>query len=117
MRVSICQDSNVVGKVRLTMSGKCCNCCPKPLNSTLHEYAETTTIHGIAYIFESGRMCLERIAWVILFALALFLALTLSVSAYDSWIQDPVLTSGARVFHIPHIPKPKNCFHLCDYIL
>ena len=107
MRVSICQDSNVVCKVRLTMSGKCCNCCPKPLNSTLHEYAETTTIHGIAYIFESGRMCLERIVWVILFALALFLALTLSVSAYDSWIQDPVLTSGERVFQTTYTETKK----------
>ena len=74
--------------------GNCCKCCSKPFNNTVHEYAGSTTIHGIAYIFEGGRLALERIVWVVLFVLALFLALTLSGQAYVSWVENPVLTSG-----------------------
>ena len=30
-------------------------CCTSTVDKTAHEYAGSTTIHGIAYVFEEGR--------------------------------------------------------------
>ena len=38
---------------------------------TVKEYASSSSAHGIAYIFESGRLPLERLLWEIVVGFAL----------------------------------------------
>ena len=78
-----------------------------PFFQTVHEYAEVATTHGIYYIFESGRLVLERVFWVIVVILALLFAIGLSVSAYDNWKANPVLTSvGTTGYPIEKVAFP-----------
>ena len=39
--------------------------------STVNEYASSSSAHGIAYIFESGRLPLERLLWKVVVGFAL----------------------------------------------
>ena len=41
------------------------------LKKTIHEYAASTSAHGIAYIFEQQRWKGERVFWILIVALAL----------------------------------------------
>ena len=41
------------------------------LKTTVNEYAAATTAHGIAYIFEHGRLAIERVFWIIVVIFAL----------------------------------------------
>ena len=38
---------------------------------TVNEYASSSSAHGIAYIFESGRLPLERLLWKVVVGFAL----------------------------------------------
>ena len=78
-----------------------------PIPRTVYEYADAATIHGIYYIFESGRLIFERIFWVIIVILALVFAISLSISAYDNWKANPVLTSvGTTGYPIEKVAFP-----------
>ena len=70
-----------------------------PVSRTAHEYAAGTTVHGITYIFEEGRLILERVIWLIVVALAVTFALVLSISAYHNWQDNPVLTTIRTTGH------------------
>ncbi|XP_059085017.1 uncharacterized protein LOC131882017 [Tigriopus californicus] len=59
---------------------------------TIREYAETSTTHGISYVFEDGQPRFERALWLILTATCVVLAITLSVLAYQDWQDNPVVT-------------------------
>ena len=39
--------------------------------NTVNEYASSSSAHGIAYIFESGRLPLERLLWKVVVGFAL----------------------------------------------
>ena len=60
---------------------------------TAKQYAAATSIHGITYIFEGGRLFLERILWVVLVVLASILAWRLSEPLFENFSQNPVLTT------------------------
>ena len=78
-----------------------------PIAKTTYEYADNATIHGIFYIFETGRLLFERIFWIIVVILALAFAIGMSVSAYDNWKANPVLTSvGTTGYPIEKIKFP-----------
>ena len=78
-----------------------------PISRTVYEYADVATTHGIYYIFETGRLLFERIFWIIVVILALTFAIGLSVSAYDNWKTNPVLTSvGTTGYPIEKIKFP-----------
>ena len=78
-----------------------------PLNETTLEYSEAATIHGIYYIFERGRCTLERILWIVIVTLALLFAIKLSITAYDNWKSNPVLTSvGTTGYPIEKVKYP-----------
>ena len=64
-----------------------------PYSKTLHEYASASTAHGIAYVFEDGRLFFERVLWVIVVIAALTFAIIMSKTAYYNWKDNPVLTS------------------------
>ena len=70
-----------------------------PLSRTVHEYADVATTHGIYYIFEAGRLLFERVFWVIVVILALFFAIFMSITAYNNWKENPVLTSVGTTGH------------------
>ena len=60
---------------------------------TVRQYAGATTIHGIPYILEEGRLACERVLWVLLVLGSLIFALWFSANIYRTWEDDPVLTS------------------------
>ena len=68
------------------------NPCPV-LTKTVHEYAEATSIHGIAYIFESGRLSFERLLWLILVLVFGFMAFIISMPLLNNFLDNPVLTT------------------------
>ena len=65
------------------------------IEQTTKQYSENTTIHGIGYIFESGLSVLERLLWILVVSLGIFFAILLSVTAYQNWQENPVLTTVA----------------------
>ena len=65
----------------------------RPFTKTLFEYAAGSTTHGISYIFEKGRLILERVFWIIVVIIAVVFAVTWSFMAYEKWQEDPVLTT------------------------
>ena len=60
---------------------------------TLSEYASVSTIHGILYIFEASQPFIERLIWLIIFAIGTFLAGFMSFEGYEQWKNNQVLTS------------------------
>ena len=41
------------------------------LETTVQEYAAASTAHGITYIFEQGRLGIERLFWILMVFLSL----------------------------------------------
>ena len=66
---------------------------PCLVTKTVHEYAEATSIHGIAYIFESGRLSFERLLWLILVLVFGFMAFVISMPLLNNFLDNPVLTT------------------------
>ena len=71
----------------------------------LKEYADSTTIHGISYIFKNGISILERIIWIAAVVTGTILAIYLSTISYIDWQDSPVsntlLTTGKPIRDIP----------------
>lgn len=61
--------------------------------STVKDFASSTTIHGITYIFDAAIKILDRLFWILVVACGVFLAVLLSYQAWDDWKSNPVLTS------------------------
>ena len=79
----------------------------KPYFRTLKEYSSSSTTHGIAYIFEDDRLFIERILWVIVVIVAIYIAASLSITAYVNWQENPVLTSvGTTGYPIERVRFP-----------
>ena len=79
----------------------------KPYFRTLKEYSSSSTTHGISYVFEDDRLLIERILWIIIVIVAIYIALSLSITAYVDWQDNPVLTSvGSTGYPIEKVPFP-----------
>ena len=65
----------------------------RPYFYTIKEYALSSTIHGIGYIFETNRLIFERLLWIIVLIVAVLIGTLLSIYTYKSWQDDPILTS------------------------
>ena len=77
------------------------------LTKTLVEYGDTTSIHGISYILEDGRLIFERVLWVVLVTLCASVSLILTKMIYDNWEQDPISTIvGTTEYNIENIEYP-----------
>ena len=72
---------------------------------TLKEYADSTTIHGISYIFKNGISILERIIWMAAVVTGTILAIYLSSISYIDWegsqVTTTLLTTGKPIWEIP----------------
>ena len=69
------------------------------MDKTLREYSETSTIHGIGYIFQPGISVVERIVWILVVLLHLAIAIFLAIVAYVSWKENQVLTTVQTTGH------------------
>ena len=69
------------------------------VSRTVQEYSESTTIHGIGYIFGHGVSALERFLWFLIVATGVGFAIALAIVAYINWQDNPVLTTVATTGH------------------
>ena len=78
-----------------------------PLTRTLAEYGRSTTLHGLPYILEDGRLLLERVLWVVLVTLCAILSFYWTYQIYKSWDESPILTTvGTTEYDIEQIEYP-----------
>ena len=65
----------------------------KAIKSTLCQFANATTIHGVAYIFDRTIQALDNLLWFISVCVGAGLAIHMSLDAWKTWKESPVLTS------------------------
>ena len=63
--------------------------------TSLKEYSEATSIHGTSYLLANRLIFYEKAFWFVMVALAVTFALSSSLSTYNKWIEEPILTSVA----------------------
>ena len=66
------------------------------LASTAKEFTQSSSVHGIGYIFSKGIPLVDRIIWALLFLGSLFLAIYMSTDAYLEWQAKPTITTLAN---------------------
>ena len=77
------------------------------MNKTLQEYGNATSIHGIPYILEDGRLLFERALWALLFILGAFVSSFLTYRIYTSWDENPISTNlGTTEYDIENLDYP-----------
>ena len=65
----------------------------KAIHSTFCEFANVTTIHGLAYVFDKTIKAIDYVFWFIAVCLGTGLAIYSSFDAWKEWKASPVLTS------------------------
>lgn len=71
------------------------------------EYGLNSTIHGIRYMCDRKRHWLERLFWIVAFALSVFGCGRLIVNLINKWEQSPVIVSlSERSTPVWQIPFP-----------
>ena len=65
----------------------------KVIKSTTHEFANSTTIHGITYVFDRGIKAFDNLLWLLVVSFGAGIAIYMSVLAWNTWKEAPVLTS------------------------
>ncbi|EFA08873.2 Pickpocket protein 28-like Protein [Tribolium castaneum] len=60
------------------------------------EFSSNTGIHGFKYMGEQERSILEKLYWVVLFAISLYICVSLIIQTWVKWDQSPVLVSFAQ---------------------
>ncbi|XP_055382468.1 pickpocket protein 28-like [Condylostylus longicornis] len=71
------------------------------------EYCECSTIHGVRYIGERRRSWIERVFWLIIFGISIYICVTLIQNIWKKWHSTPVIVSFAdKSTPIWQIPMP-----------
>ena len=65
----------------------------RAINSTIHEFASSTTIHGIAYVFDKAIKAIDHVLWFFIVCFGTGIAIYMSFDAWNTWKDAPVLTS------------------------
>ena len=65
----------------------------KAAQNTFFQFASTTTINGISYIFDKRNQAYDRFFWLILVCFCTGLAIHMSHQAWETWKLNPVLTT------------------------
>ena len=65
----------------------------KAISKTSQEFASSTTIHGITYIFDNALLYVERILWIFIVLGSASLGIYMSYDAYKTWQDDPMITT------------------------
>ena len=63
------------------------------IGSTVQEFAKITTIHGIAYIFDRAIKSIDKLLWFLIVCFGAGVAVYMSLDAWKTWKDAPVLTS------------------------
>ena len=75
----------IVHNLQLTLS--------RAAQTTTYDFASSTTIHGIAYVFDRAITVLDRIIWFLVVCCGTALAIYMSYDVWITWKSSPVLTS------------------------
>ena len=79
----------------------------KPYSDAVVGYGRVSTVHGVFYVFEQGRWAVERVAWILIIFVAIFLAVWWSLVAYGRWQDDPItITMATNALPIQKVPFP-----------
>ena len=80
----------------------------KEMFQIIKDYSEYSSIQGLIYIFMSQQTGVGRLFWILIVILMLMLGTYWSSNAYDSWQNDPVLTTvKSTAFPVTHV---RLCF-------
>ena len=63
------------------------------ITDCLNEYSGVATVHGVFYAFSKDIPPLPRLIWFCLVIVGLFYALLMSIKAYESWENNPIITT------------------------
>ena len=78
-----------------------------PYLKSVKEYSQATTIHGISYLFENRLIFYEKALWFLFVTLALIFAVLSSLSSYQKWVDEPILTSVSNTaYPVQKVPFP-----------
>ena len=78
-----------------------------PYLKSVKEYSQATTIHGISYLFENRLILYEKALWFLFVTLALIFAVLSSLSSYQKWVDEPILTSVSNTaYPVQKVPFP-----------
>ena len=78
-----------------------------PYLKSVKDYSQATTIHGISYLFEDRFIFYEKALWFLFVTSALIFAVLSSLSAYQKWIDEPILTSvSTTAYPVQKVPFP-----------
>ena len=77
----------------------------KQISNVVKDYSEYSSIQGLIYIFQSNQTIVGRLFWILVVILMLMLGSYWSVDAYNSWQENPVLTTiKTTAFPIIKVP-------------
>ena len=65
----------------------------KAMYNILKEYSEYSTIQGVVYIFQRNQTQFGKVFWSMVIIAMLTLGMYWSVSAYQDWQDNPVMTT------------------------
>ena len=65
----------------------------KSIKGHLKKFSSVTTAHGVTYLAEDGLHILERIFWLIVVCTAIVLMTFQTLTLYQQWQDDPVVTT------------------------
>lgn len=75
------------------------------LGNYITEYTENSSLHGVRYLGETKRNIFERLWWLIVFVVSLYVCVDLILKTYHKWDSSPVIVSFAQsptpVWQIP----------------
>ena len=78
-----------------------------PYRKSAKEYSQSTTIHGMSYLFENRLVFYEKALWLLFVISALIFAVLSSLSTYRKWNDEPILTSVATTaYPVQRLPFP-----------
>ena len=77
----------------------------KQISNVVKDYSEYSSIQGLIYIFQSNQTIVGRLFWILVVILMLMLGSYWSVDVYNSWQENPVLTTvKTTAFPITKVP-------------
>ena len=65
----------------------------KKIYSTVEKFSETTSIHGIGHVFDSGSKVLDKFLWLFVTIFAASVAIYMSLNTWHTWNSSPILTT------------------------
>ena len=63
------------------------------LKKTSKQYASVSTVHGVSYVVEEGRLGIERFLWIVIVAVALAFTVFQVITLYKEWEEEPAITT------------------------